>query len=198
MSQSSGTSSTKRGHIQLALVFIIPTVAIVLAWTMYFTGFWVPDSRTNKGELLLPPVQLVDIPLEKEGITFALSETEGLWRLVVFGSQQCEEQGCQESLYKTRQVHIALNKDADRATRFFISPQPSQPSEMLENEHPGIYWLSADDNVVRTVLGEDQWPENQIFIVDPLGNVIMRYQPEQPGGDLLKDLKKLLKVSSIG
>ncbi len=48
------------------------------------------------------------------------------------------------------------------------------------------------------MLGLEQWPGNQVFIIDPLGNLIMGYQAEQPGGDLLDDLKKLLKASNIG
>ncbi|WP_067515809.1 hypothetical protein [Endozoicomonas ascidiicola] len=188
----------KRDRLQLALVFLIPTTAMALAWTMYFTGVWVPDGRTNKGELLLPPAQLADIPLRDGGQAFIPDETDGLWRIVVFGSTECTESQCQESLYKTRQVHIALNKEAERVARFFISPEAPKPSEALESEHPGIYWLAADKNTIETVLGTSQWPSNQVFIIDPLGNVIMSYQPEQPGGDLLNDLKKLLRASSIG
>ncbi|WP_067582132.1 hypothetical protein [Endozoicomonas ascidiicola] len=199
MAQSSADSSSKKkGRLQLALVFLIPTTAMVLAWTMYFTGLWVPDGRTNKGALLIPPAQLADMQLKDGNTLIPPSETEGLWRVVVFGSSECEESQCQESLYKTRQVHIALNKDADRVTRFYIAPNKPEPSTELESEHPGIHWLSADESNVEMAIGSSQWPSNQVFIIDPLGNVIMSYQPEQPGGDLLNDLKKLLKASSIG
>ena len=183
-----------KSYLQLALIFLMPTIAMSLAWLMYFTGIWVPDGRTNKGKLLLPPVQFADLHLQEN----AINDTEGLWRVVVFGSTHCQEEQCIDSLYKTRQVHIALGKESERVTRFYIAPERPLPTPELETEHPGIQWLKADKSHVQKALGVKNWPQNQIFIIDPLGNLIMGYQADQPGGDLLKDLKKLLKASSIG
>ncbi|MFK0571321.1 hypothetical protein [Endozoicomonas sp.] len=188
----------KNSRLQLALVVLIPSIAMGMAWLMYFTGLGVPDGRTNKGELLLPPAQFSALNLQDGDATVDPDDTEGLWRVVVFGSTRCNESQCQESLYKTRQVHIALGKDADRITRFYIAPGKPEPSDQLESEHPGIYWLKADNKNIQKTLGLLQWPENRIFIIDPFGNLIMGYQVGQPGGDLLKDLKKLLKASNIG
>ena len=187
-----------RNRLQLALLFLIPFAAMSLAWIMYFTGLWLPDGRTNKGELLSPPANFADLHLKQGEQTFEAAMTEGLWRVVVFGSTHCQETQCVDSLYKTRQVHIALGKDADRVTRFYVAPQKPTPSSELATEHPGIHWLTADEEQVKTALGLKQWPGNQVFIIDPLGNLIMGYQAEQPGGDLLDDLKKLLKASNIG
>ena len=184
----------EKSYLQLALIFLMPTIAMSLAWLMYFTGIWVPDGRTNKGKLLLPPVQFADLHLQEN----AINDTEGLWRVVVFGSTHCQEEQCIDSLYKTRQVHIALGKESERVTRFYIAPEKPLPTPELETEHPGIQWLKADKSHVQKALGIKNWPQNQIFIIDPLGNLIMGYQADQPGGDLLKDLKKLLKASSIG
>lgn len=183
-----------KNRLQLALIFLIPTVAMALAWLMYFTGIWVPDERTNKGELLLPPVQIADLHLQEK----ALNATKGLWRVVVFGSTSCQESQCIHSLYKTRQVHIALGKESERVTRLYVAPEKPAPTLELESEHPGILWLKADESYVQKALGLKHWPQNRVFIIDPLGNLIMGYQAEQSGNDLLKDLKKLLKASSIG
>ncbi len=192
------TTSINKNRFQLALVILIPSIAMGLAWIMYFTGAWIPEGRTNKGELLLPPAQFSALHLQSGEKSVDAAETKGLWRVVVFGSTRCEESECIESLYKTRQVHIALGKESDRVTRFYIAPEKPVPSSELKTEHPGIYWLNADKNHVQTVLGLKHWPENRIFIIDPLGNLIMGYQVDQSGGDLLKDLKKLLKASNIG
>lgn len=192
------SAQKNRNRFQLALVFLIPAVAMSLAWIMYFTGLWIPEGRTNKGELLLPPAHYTDLHLKHGEQIFDSSTTEGLWRVVVFGSTHCRETQCVDSLYKTRQVHIALGKDADRVTRFYVAPQKPTLSSELTTEHPGIHWLTADEQQVQTALGVKQWPQNQIFIIDPLGNLIMGYQAQQSGGDLLDDLKKLLKASNIG
>ncbi len=121
INQSSKLKS--RNRLQLALLFLIPFAAMSLAWIMYFTGLWLPDGRTNKGELLSPPASFADLHLKQGEQVFAAAMTEGLWRVVVFGSTQCQEAQCVDSLYKTRQVHIALGKDADRVTRFYVAPQ---------------------------------------------------------------------------
>ncbi len=193
-------SSTQknRNRLQLVLVFLIPTVAMSLAWIMYFTGLWIPEGRTNKGKLLSPPANFADLQLKHGEQDFEASATAGLWRVVVFGSTHCHETQCVESLYKTRQVHIALGKDADRVIRFYVAPQKPALSAELAAEHSGIHWLTANEKQVQTALKRKQWPQNQIFIIDPLGNLIMSYQAEQSGGDLLDDLKKLLKASNIG
>lgn len=194
----SSAKQRMNNRLQLALVVLIPSIAMALAWLMYFTGALVPEGRTNKGELLLPPAQFSALKLQDGDTKVDLDDTEGLWRVVVFGSTHCNESQCQESLYKTRQVHIALGKDADRIARFYVAPENPKPSNELESEHPGIYWLKADNRNIQKTLGLKQWPENRIFIIDPLGNLIMGYQVGQTGGDLLNDLKKLLKASNIG
>ena len=187
-----------KNKLQLALIILLPFTAMGLAFIMYFTGSWIPDSRTNKGELILPPPQLTSLYLKSEEGDFKISETDGLWRVIVFGTTHCNQPQCIESLYKTRQVHIALGKDSNRVVRFFITPdKPELTSEILDN-HPGVYWLSTTGMSVKKMLGINYWPENQIYIVDPLGNLIMKYQPDQPGKNLLGDLKTLLKASSVG
>ena len=39
---------------------------------------------------------------------------------------------------------------------------------------------------------------NSLFIIDPLGNLVMRYDARENPKGLLDDLKKLLKLSHIG
>ena len=78
------------------------------------------------------------------------------------------------------------------------SETPAVSWKILLEEHPNIFWLSADKAAILKALSLDSWPENRFFIIDPLGSVMMGYQADQKGGDLLKDLKKLLKASSIG
>ncbi|MGB1272490.1 MAG: hypothetical protein ACPG5T_10475 [Endozoicomonas sp.] len=128
----------RRGKWQLALVILIPTLAMGLAWMMYFTGLWLPEGRTNKGELLLPPAQLGDLQLMRGLERIEPEATEGVWRLVVFGSPGCEEQACQDSLYKTRQVHIALGKEAERVVRLYVAPDTPMLAPQLEQQHPGV------------------------------------------------------------
>ncbi len=198
MQEAVSPVKNSRGKWQLALVFLIPALGMGMAWLMYFTGLWIPEGRTNKGELILPPYQFTDLKLFNGSKPFDLEELDGKWSIVVFGSNSCAETNCRESLYKTRQVHIALGKETDRVVRLYVAQQSSGLSAKLENEHPDVFWLNTSEETLRQAMKHDRWPENQFFIMDPFGNIMMMYRPDQAGGDLLKDLKKLLKASSIG
>ena len=198
MSEAIAKPQIKNSRLPVLLIFLIPSVAMGLAWLMFFTGLWLPDGRTNKGELILPPAQFSQLQLIQGDAALKLEELEGNWGILVFGSQDCAGQACQESLYKTRQVHVALGKEADRIVRLYVAPQAPEVSENLVDEHPNIFWLSADKAATLKALNLDSWPENRFFIIDPMGNIMMGYQSDQKGGDLLKDLKKLFKASSIG
>lgn len=188
----------KNSRLPMLLIILIPSVAMGLAWLMFFTGLWVPDGRTNNGDLILPPVQFSELRLIEGETPLQLEKLEGNWGVLVFGSADCNGQACQESLYKTRQVHVALGKDADRVVRLYVAPQTPEVSGKLVDQHPNIFWLSGDTTGILKALNLESWPENRFFIIDPLGNIMMGYQADQKGGDLLDDLKKLLKASNIG
>ena len=191
-------TKVKSNRWQAVLIFLIPALAMGAAWFTYFTGIGIPDARTNKGELMLPPALFADLNLNEGSTPVELAQLEGNWGVLVFGSISCEEQGCQDALYKTRQVHIALGKESDRLVRLYVAPEAPVISEELNLEHPELRWLNGEQDQMLKALKVDKWPENQFFIIDPLGNIMMKYTPEQAGGELLKDLKKLMKASKIG
>ena len=191
-------SKSNRSGWQAWLVFLIPAVAMGMAWFMYFTGVWIPDGRTNKGELILPPALFAELNLREESIPVELQQLEGRWGILVFGRASCDQSACRGNLYKTRQVHIALGKESDRLVRLYVAPEPPVVTEELREEYPEVIWLHSSQDAVLKTMSTPEWPENQFYIVDPLGNIMMKYLPEQAGGDLLNDLKKLMKVSKIG
>jgi cytochrome oxidase Cu insertion factor (SCO1/SenC/PrrC family) len=194
------TAPQRKGLWQLALLVIIPSLAVGLAWYLYFFGSqFIPDNRTNKGELILPPVSFQTMSLNQNEARFTLDDLEGRWGILVVGDAQCSDKPCQEALYQSRQAHIALGRESDRVVRLVISPESqSSFSQSIQEEHPGVIWLGSDASSVLKALGTQTWPAHRFYIVDPLGNIMMQYKPGQYGGDLLKDLQKLLKASNIG
>lgn len=178
--------------INIYLIFALPLLLTVLATAMFFGGFWLPSSTTNHGELMVPTLAVDKLGIDQP------QDDKRLWRLVVVTSERCEEPVCQQALYVSRQVHVALGKDADRVQRWFISPHPSQIAASVKTQHPNVEWLQADQQILTLALGIAHWPNGALYIIDPLGNMMMRYPPKQDGGDLLSDLQRLLKVSGIG
>lgn len=186
------------GRLQLVLIFLLPLLVIGVSTTMYFSGLFIPDGRTNKGELILPPKALTSLQLSSGSGVFTADSVAGRWTVLVIGDGACISEQCQETMYQTRQAIIALGKETGRVARAYVAADVSGISEEFKTGHPDIFWLSANKGHLPEKLGFKDWPANRYFIIDPLGNVMMGYKPAQYGGDLLQDIKKLLKASKIG
>ncbi|GAC16299.1 hypothetical protein [Aliiglaciecola lipolytica] len=175
--------------IIMFLVFVLPVVLAYLALTFD----WFNKASTNKGELISPPLDISSV----------LDEREPLWRLLFVMPEECS-QGCENALYSMNQIWIALGKDSDRVEPLVLTQQNSAKIENTETQrHPNIRVLKTDSQNVNEVFKDGA--ANGIFIVDTLGNVILKYplkqQQEdaiQQSRDILADLRKLLKLSRIG
>ena len=101
------------------------------------------------------------------------------------------------SLYKTRQVNIRLGRDSQRVSRYLIisdsySLSPKESSK-LSSEYPKLELFKIKEQNIPHKVSKDSY-----ILFDPLGNGILIYSSELPGGELLEDLKKVLQNSKIG
>ncbi|HET7765483.1 MAG TPA: cytochrome C oxidase subunit I [Burkholderiales bacterium] len=169
-----------------------PTAA---AWFAYFV--WQPQSRTNYGELVDPRL-LPDPELRlPDGRSFRLAELRGKWVLLQVDSGACGE-ACRRKLVYMRQARLALGKDADRVERVWLLDDSAIPDPGLLREHEGLKAARASHG---SLLGELRLPENAtgyIFVVDPRGNLMLRFPGDPDGRRMLRDLARLLRVSRIG
>ncbi|MGH8332082.1 MAG: hypothetical protein ACRES0_16895, partial [Pseudomonas sp.] len=105
---------------------------------------------------------------------------------------------CQQLVYLARQIQIGLGRDAGRASHALATAQPlsSEYDAKLTREYPQLqrYPLSLTD--FQKTAGDKAVP--QLWIIDPHGNLVLRYDPTVKGKDLLNDLRHLLKLSNIG
>jgi cytochrome oxidase Cu insertion factor (SCO1/SenC/PrrC family) len=181
----------------LAAVFFLPLIA---SFVMYYAGSWRPASSTAHGELYHParPLTQVDMRDAKGGFAPAnvLSEK---WALVYVGDGACDDT-CKSALYFMRQTRLSLNNEMTRVSRVFLATGNCCNSEFLEREHPGLLALDASGpeatDLIATFPAQDR--AYSLYIVDPLGNLVMRYDTRNTPKGLLTDLKKLLKLSHIG
>jgi hypothetical protein len=168
----------------LAAIFFLPVLASF--WIYYFTD-WRPAGSTAHGVLIQPPVPLAN------GEVF-----QDKWTLLYVAEGGCDP-ACVNALYIARQTRLLLNKDMQRVNRVLLSTGPVDRA-VLESRHPGVLLLDAAspaaDGVLRAIPAQQR--ANGLFIVDPLGNLVMRYDARENPKGLLDDLKKLLKLSHIG
>jgi len=181
----------------LAAVFLLP---LALSFWMYYGNNWVPASRTNHGELINPARPLPHAELrEANGNVAPANLLSDKWALAYIGDGACDDT-CKSSLYFMRQTRLSLNNEMTRVARVFFATGTCCNREFLEREHPGLVVIDATGPEAQELLGAFPRTEqaHSLFIIDPLGNLVMRYDTQDDPKGLLTDLKKLLRLSHIG
>lgn len=189
----------RRNQIKLLGIFAVAGVPVILAMLMYFGGFATPVGKTNKGELLVPAMSLADFGLQatEEGL---FAETGGKWLLIQTGSGECDLQ-CKDMAHTARQVHILMAREQERVARVFMGADEAGFASTLGKDYPELAYIPLDSkrqSALPAVKNSDADSNWQLWISDPLGNVILHYDSSHSGYDLRDDLKKLLKLSNIG
>jgi cytochrome oxidase Cu insertion factor (SCO1/SenC/PrrC family) len=182
----------------LAGLFLLPLAS---AFWMYYGTDWRPARTVNHGELITPvrslPATHLQPAVTPESTPAQLFHAK--WSLVYVGDGRCET-ACRQALYVMRQTRLSLNSEMTRVDRVFLAASQCCAREFLAHEHPGLLVLDASGTEANSLLAV--FPANEreqsLFIVDPLGNLMMRYDVRQNPKGLLQDLKKLLSLSHIG
>ncbi len=167
--------------LQLWIILLTPLLVVASATLLYYTGWLNPSTTTNNGTLIDPPVQISQLEVEK---------SDRQWWLVTAIDEPCGT-ACEEQLYWVGQVISALGKDAPRVTqKLFYPPRVQDPA--LPAAEEDVQPLAADLSPL---------PVNnpvQLFVVDPNGNIMMTFGPENAYEEVLEDMEELLTLSTIG
>jgi hypothetical protein len=193
----------------LAALFLLP---LVIAFFTYYGSGWRPAGRVNHGVLITPARPLPPLTLPRVSLARATSSPQpggapaahgtpfrGKWSLVYVGNGACDS-ACRQALYVMRQTRLALNNDMTRLQRLFLASGDCSACGLLARVDPGLEVLDAGGAAGTALLREFPSPgrEHSLFVVDPLGNLMMSYDVRGDPHGLLEDLKKLLKLSHIG
>lgn len=183
------------------------TLPVIAAWAAYFSG-WFDDIRTtNRGEWVEPIVNFEKFsPVYSDNVVLQMAPNE-TWKLILPQQvNQCQDEQkhtlCIVNLFMMSQAQAALGKEAKRVEIILYNGKADYESTQLES-------VKARFLDIQVVNGKSSQSMNlsqqYIYIADPLGNIMLRYplvktQQEafSKGGDIMKDLKKLLKLSRIG
>jgi hypothetical protein len=181
-------------------VFALPSI---IATTMYVSG-WRPSATGNHG-ILIQPAHFIEerAMLNLDGKPANFSELQGKWTMVYFDSASCSE-FCLKQLFVMRQTHIAQGKDQEKVQRLYILTDKVgiETLQAKLTEFPDMRVWMADKVVLSKLTQDFGWAalneaENKgIYLLDPQGNLMMRYVPDADPAGLRKDLVKLLKYSS--
>lgn len=197
------TISNIRSKRTLLLVLALFALPAIVATMMYLTG-WRPASTGNHGELVQPARFIEDRAMQAiDGKPVKFSELQGKWTMVYFDSAACPEQ-CIKQLYFMRQIHIAQGKDQDRVQRVFILTDAVAGHTLAAKlaDYPDMRVWTGEKTVLEKLAHDFGFdapaaPEQRnIYLLDPQGNLMMRYVPGTDPAGMRKDLVRLLKYSS--
>lgn len=197
--------STPRNRRPFFIVLGLFFAPLILAFVMYYGSSWRPSGTTNKGDLIHPAIPLPAVRLnmadgKRTDDTFLRND----WSLVYVGDGACAEL-CRSALVTIRQSHQMLGKDMTRIKRVFLYSGAVANVAYLAAEHPDLLSVSIDDAAGQSVLkkfpdskGVPALQASRIYIVDPLGNLMMSYASGSDARSIYQDVKKLLGLSHIG
>jgi cytochrome oxidase Cu insertion factor (SCO1/SenC/PrrC family) len=179
---------------KLLLVFALFAAPIVASLLAYRYAHVAPTA--NHGELLLPPAQVPDRAMEGTGgKPFSFGALRGRWILVAVDAGACGEP-CVAKLVAMRQVRLALGVNASRVARVFLADDARAPDEAALAAFPGMERAVLPPGTA--LGGAPAWDRRHVYLVDPNGNVMMRWRAGDDPKGMLRDLERLLRASQIG
>jgi SCO1/SenC family protein len=195
----------RRFLVALALLFFTP---LAVSFYMYYGPVgWRPAGHVNRGDLIDParPLPEVSLPVATQDAERQSKPDflKGKWTLLYVGAGNCSA-ACRTDLYNTRQIRIALNRDMDRVQRVFIAEGDCCDWPYLDAEQPDVLTVRATPAatpllaLLPTIDGVAPLQAERVYLIDPLGNLMMSYAPTARPKGMLEDIKRLLGLSHVG
>lgn len=196
---SNKTETVHRSRWKLYLVIAICAAPLLLSYLAYYVIK--PTGRTNYGTLIDPrqyPMPTLHSVLQGGGAE-ELTAYKGKWIMLQVSASDCQTK-CKTALFAMRQLRLMQGKDMDRIERVLLIPDQNPMDTTLIREYDGTHILRVDAKAINTWLPAE--PEttiqDRLYLIDPLGNLMMRYPVDADPYKVKNDLVKLLKASSIG
>lgn len=194
---------TRKGRIQMLLLLLVCASPVIASYLTYYV-IKPAGGKTNYGTLIEPQRPLPAVAVTDErGAPIALDSLKGKWLLVSADAAACDE-ACVRKLYTIRQIRAGQGKERERIVPLWLvtdsGPIDARLSEAYNEPYAGVRFLRMDREAVRRWLpaAPGQPIEATLFLVDPLGNLMMRFPHDPDPKKVHSDLNRLLKYSRIG
>lgn len=193
-------AARKRGRLRMLLVLLVCAAPVVASYLAYYVIR--PDGRTNYSELIQPlrPIP-ADLPLaDLQGQRVAAETLKGQWLLVVVAGGACDAT-CERYLWIQRQLREALGREKERVDKIWLIPDAATPdARTLRAIDAGqsATVLRVPSGALGAWLqpGKDHTLEQHLYLVDPLGNWMMRVPADPDPAKLKRDIDRLLRAAT--
>jgi len=195
----------RRQRIKLLLILLVCAAPVIASCLAYYVV--PPAGRTNYGDLIEPqrPLPALTLRLDGDGDgggggeRFDVGTLRGQWLMVQIDSGACDP-ACRDKLLMMRQQRTMTGKDRDRIERVWLITDAAPVAAETAREYEGTLMLRADraelDRLFPPAAGGRV--EDHIFLVDPVGNLMMRLPRDADANKVKRDIAKLLKASRVG
>jgi len=189
----------RRSRLMLVFITVIFFGPLAVAALLYYGGSdFQPGGRTNAGDLLQPIVNVSETLGTESFSALTDGAGDGHWLLVYRNSGACDSE-CETALYRMRQSRTMLGRDMTRVVRVFLHGDIGPDTVFIETVHEG---LIATQNAEFSELLASKRPAESasggLYLIDPLGNLVMYFPPDLEPEALVGDIEHLLDLSRIG
>ena len=195
---SNNAEARHRSRLKLYLVIAICAAPVLASYYAYY--FVRPEARSNYGELIDPQRPMPALHLKTlDGRPFDPASLRGKWLLLMVAGGACDA-SCTDRLYHLRQVRLTTGKDRDRVERVWLISDAEPLQTQVIREYDGTQMVRADPAEIAAwlALASSARDADRIYVVDPLGNLMMRFPIDADPNKTKRDLAKLLRASRIG
>lgn len=187
----------RRGQLKLLAILAVVVGPILIAGLMARFELGIPQSRTNHNALVEPVLSVTDWQLPLESVGYG-----GPWRLLITVPDECGDE-CLTLIHEARQIDIATGREANRVEQVLALGETATPelAARLGRDYSHLQQVPLAVQAYRNSLIEhpESWQHGpQLWVVDPLGRVVLHREADKPGKQLLDDLVRLLKMSKVG
>lgn len=191
---------TRSGRIKMLLLLLVCASPVIASYLAYF--FYRPDAGANYAELIVPTRSLppaAALPLtDLQGRSVDPASLRGQWLLVVVGGGACDA-GCEQALLLQRQLRESLGRERERVDKVWLVTDAASPRpEVLAGIGPSTTVLRVPRDALAAWLAPapGQALERHLYLVDPMGEWMMRFPPDPDPAKLRRDLDRLLRASA--
>lgn len=188
----------RRMRLKLLGILAVCAAPVIASYLMYYV--FKPDGRTNYGQLIDPQRPVASLVVTEGGSAGAggLERFRGKWILLTTADHACDA-ACAQRLYVMRQVRLTTGRDRERIERVLLITDGTTPPSGLLAEHEGLHLMRAEASALAPALPPAEATDGPpTYVIDPLGNLMMRFPAQADANRMKKDIAKLLRASRIG
>jgi cytochrome oxidase Cu insertion factor (SCO1/SenC/PrrC family) len=184
-----------RSRISLWLIALLCIAPVAASYYAFY--FAAPAGHVNYGELIeTRPLPAARLALA-DGAEFTIEQLRGKWVLLMADAGACGAD-CRSKLFALRQLRLTQGRDMTRIERVWLITDGAQPAADVIAPFAGTWLVRAAGSELLKALPATATPADHIYVVDPLGNLVLRYPRDADPSRIIKDLARLLKTSGIG